>query len=187
MKKPVQIELQNMKASRSTRAKIRRHISGLEDRFGRIIACRVAVRGPGLHHRTGGQYSVNIQLTLPNGRNVNVDRTPRSDERFADLDFALNDAFKRARRILQDQVRRLRGQVKTHASQPIGRVCKLAKDFGFIKASDGREIYFHRNSVLNRAFKRLKVGTTVVFSEAVGEKGPQASSVRATEKRRLRA
>jgi hypothetical protein len=30
------------------------------------------------------------------------------------LDFAINNAFKRARRQLQDQVRRMQGQVKQH-------------------------------------------------------------------------
>ena len=39
---------------------------------------------------------------------------PNSDERHADVNFAINDAFKRARRGLQDQVRRLQGHVKTH-------------------------------------------------------------------------
>jgi phage shock protein A len=36
-----------------------------------------------------------------------------ADQRHADVNFAINDAFKRARR-LQDQVRRLQGHVKTH-------------------------------------------------------------------------
>jgi hypothetical protein len=51
---------------------------------------------------------------LPEGREVNIGRTPQSDERHADLSFALNDAFKRARRQLQDQVDRMVGNVKTH-------------------------------------------------------------------------
>ena len=37
-----------------------------------------------------------------------------ADQRHADVNFAINDAFKRARRRLQDQVRRLQGHVKTH-------------------------------------------------------------------------
>jgi len=41
---------------------------------------------------------VNIHLALPDGREVNVTRTPPADEHHADLAFAINDAFKHARR-----------------------------------------------------------------------------------------
>ena len=43
---------------------------------------------------------------------------------------------------------------------------------------DDREIFFHRNSVLNGEFKHLAVGTEVSFVEELGEKGPQASTVK---------
>jgi cold shock CspA family protein len=42
---------------------------------------------------------------------------------------------------------------------------------------DGREIYFHKNSVLDDKFKTLEVGTEVRFAESNGDKGPQASTV----------
>jgi hypothetical protein len=44
---------------------------------------------------------------LPDGREVNVGRTPKRDERHANLEFAVNDVFRRARRQLQDHSRRL--------------------------------------------------------------------------------
>ena len=55
----------------------------------------------------------------------------------------------------------------------------------FIAASDGREIYFHRNSVTDGKFDDLKVGQEVRFSEAAGDKGPQATSVRPVGKHHL--
>ena len=63
------------------------------------------------------EYQVSIRLTLPNGRAVNVARTPKEDERYADLNFAISDAFKRARRQLQDEARPMRGDVKHHAQR----------------------------------------------------------------------
>lgn len=51
------------------------------------------------------------------------------------------------------------------------------ENYGLIKDSDGREIYFHRNSVLEEGFDRLEVGTSVHFSEEHGEEGIQASTV----------
>jgi cold shock CspA family protein/ribosome-associated translation inhibitor RaiA len=175
-----QIDFQGMEALPSVRDAVARHIDQLESRFGRITACRVVVKGPGGHHRSGGLYEINIHLSVPNSRDVSVLRTPPKDERHADISFALNDAFKRARRQLQDRVRKLQGEVKLHEPTPAGRVARIdpSGDFGFIETVDGREIYFHRNSVLNGAFARLAPGTQVAFAEEQGEKGAQASTVR---------
>jgi cold shock CspA family protein/ribosome-associated translation inhibitor RaiA len=188
MQTPVEIDFQGMAGTASIRSEIADHISELEDRFGRVTACRVVLKGPGGHHRTGGLYEVNIRLALPDGREVNVGRTATADERHSDLTFAINDAFKRARRQLQDEARRIEGQVKQHEAQPIGTVKMLdvAGEFGFLETSDGREIYFHRNSVLNGGFDRLAVGTRVTFAEESGEKGPQASTVKLLGKHGLR-
>lgn len=185
METPVQIDFQGMKPVQSLREKIEDHISELEDRFGRITGCRVVLKAPGGHHRIG-LYEVNIHLALPDGRKVDVTRTPQADERQADVDFALHDAFKRARRKLQDRVRRMQGQVKTPERLPIGKVIRLNADFGILEASDGHEVYFHRNSVLNDAFSRLEIGTRVTFAEEAGEKGAQASTVKLLGKHKLR-
>jgi cold shock CspA family protein len=164
------------------------HVSGLEKRFNRLTACRVVLKGPGGHHRSGGLYEINIHMTLPSGREVAVGRTPKADERHSDLSFAINDAFHRARRRLQDHVRRMQGQIKVHEEAPIGQVVQLelVDGFGVLRSADGREIYFHRNSVLNDAFSKLEIGTRVTFAEEMGDKGPQASTVKLLGKHRMR-
>jgi cold shock CspA family protein len=129
----------------------------------------------------------NIRLALPDHKEVNVGRTPRADERHSDIDFALHDAFKRARRQLQDRTHRLQGQVKSHEAQPTGKVTRLEDDFGVLEAPDGHDVYFHRNSVVNGDFTKLNVGVRVSFAEEMGEKGPQASTVRLIAKHSLRA
>jgi cold shock CspA family protein len=188
MQTPVEIDFQDVVTRPDIRSVISRHVDQLEQRFGRITACRVVLKGPGEHHQTGGLYEINIRLALPEGREVNVGRTPSLDERYGDLDFAINDTFKRARRRLQDYVRRLQGQVKQHAGQEIGTVVNLdaSGEFGFLETSDGREIYFHRNSVLDGGYARLAVGSRVTFVEEMGEKGAQASTVKLLGKHRLR-
>ena len=110
MQTPIEIDFQGMAANADVRAAIGARVAELEQRYGRVTACRVVVKAPGTHHHTGGLYEVNIRLALPEGREVNVERTPQADERHSDLTFALHDAFKRARRQLQDQVRRLRAR-----------------------------------------------------------------------------
>jgi len=167
---------------------ITEQVTALEQVFGRITACHVGLRAPGHHHRTGGLFEVSVHLTLPDGREVNVGRTPRQDERYANILFAVNDAFRRARRQLQDKVRRLQSQVKTHEAQPVGTVVRFDRKagFGFIQAPDGHEIYFHKNSVIDGPRPKIAEGDHVTFAEEAGEKGPQASTVRVLGKHRLR-
>ena len=155
MQTPVEIDFQGMSGTPEVHASIEKHVAELEQWYGRVTACRVVLKGPGGHHRTGGLYEVNVRLALPNGREVNVGRTAQADERQAGLSFAINDAFKHVRRRLQDRVRRLQGQVKQHESQPMGtvKILDASGEFGFLEAADGHEVYFHRNSVLDGAIQ----------------------------------
>ncbi len=93
---------------------------------------------------------------------------------------AIREAFDAAVRQIEDVTREARGQVKEHVAKGHGRVTKFlaGEDCGFIETPDGREIYFHRNAVLDGAFDRLVVGSEVVFVEEEGDKGAQASTVR---------
>jgi ribosome-associated translation inhibitor RaiA len=111
------IEFQGMSGTPEVQNAIEDHIAKLEQRWGRLTACRVVVKAPGQHHHKGGLYEVHIHLALPEGREVNVGRTPPADERHSDLTFAIDDAFKHARRQLQDEVRRMQGQVKHHEAR----------------------------------------------------------------------
>lgn len=188
MQTPVQIDFQGLEAKPELRSAIEKQIAQLEERFGRVTAGRIVVKAPGGRHRTGGLYEINVRLSLPEGREVNIARTPQGDERHADLNYALNDAFKRARRQLQDQVRKLQGQVKQHEAPPIATVARLdpSGEFGFLEAGDGHEVYFHRNSVLDDGFAKLSVGARVTFAEEIGDKGPQASTVKPMGKHSLK-
>lgn len=189
METPVEIDFQGMAARPDVRDAIDRNVHQLEERFGRITAGRVVLKAPGGHHRTGGLFEINIHLVLPGGREVNLGHTRQDDERYANIDFAISDTFKRARRQLQDRVRKLQGAIKQHEGPPVGTVVKLDPqgEFGFIETADDREIYFHRNSVLKAEFPLLTVGARVTYAEEEGEKGPQASTVRILRKHSLKA
>jgi len=181
MQTPAEIDFERCESNELFRERIQDRIAMLEGHFGRITACRVTMRGPGGHHRTGGPYEVAIHLELPGKLQVDIDRAPDRDERYGDPFFAINDAFKRARRVLQDNVRHhMQGKVKHHDEQPVAtvRLIDRADGFGFLKTADGRDIYFHQNSVLNGGFEKLKEGDRVTFAEETGDKGPQASTVR---------
>jgi cold shock CspA family protein len=83
------------------------------------------------------------------------------------------------RRRLEDSVCHKRDAVKTHEAAPHARVGTLFREegYGFLETPDGREIYFHSNSLLPPGFFQLEVGTEVQFSEEQGSQGPQASMV----------
>jgi cold shock CspA family protein len=69
--------------------------------------------------------------------------------------------------------------VKTHEEPPVGRIIRIfpEQSYGFIITPDRREIYFHRNSVINDDFSSLKFGADVSFIEEQGKEGPQAARV----------
>jgi cold shock CspA family protein/ribosome-associated translation inhibitor RaiA len=188
MQTPPEIRFQGMQGTSAIREIITDHVAELEKRWSRVTACRVMVKVPSGHHKKGGLYEIHIRLALPDGREVNVQRTPSAHERHADLIFALNDAFQHARRQIQDQVRRAQGQTKRHERSSVGVVTSLDPlgKFGFLRSGDGQEIYFNRNSVIHEGYARLTVGSRVTFAEEQGDKGPQATTVTLLGKHRLR-
>lgn len=85
----------------------------LERYFPRIISCRVVVEQPHRHHRHGKQFNVRISVGVP-GKEVVVARSPAHHVDNEEVHEAVLDAFRIARRRLQDYARTLRGEVKAH-------------------------------------------------------------------------
>lgn len=184
----LKVDFHGTESNEALQSKIVEHVGALEHLYGRLTACHVSVEAPGHHQRKGGLFHVRIHLTLPDGQEVNIGTTPRADHRHADILFAINDAFRRARRQLQDRVREMRGQVKAHEAAPMGAIARFDPNtgFGFIEAADGHEVYFHQNSLVDGRPSRIRHGLRVTFVEEQGDKGPQASTVRLLNKQAIR-
>jgi cold shock CspA family protein/ribosome-associated translation inhibitor RaiA len=193
---PLQITFRNMESSEEVKGWIQEEADKLDEFHGKITGCRVVVEFPSRRRRAGNLYHVRVDLTVPGGEMV-VKRQPnlrslpgRMDKEATkslevrvphkDLRQAINDAFGAMRRRLQNYSRRHRLEVKTHEGPPLARVARVfpREGFGFLETADGREIYFHKNSVLNNSFERLTVGSRVSFVEEKGVQGPQASTVK---------
>ncbi|MBK5912283.1 hypothetical protein CCR85_12360 [Rhodothalassium salexigens] len=187
MQVPPQIAFENFDPPPAVRARVERELDKLDALFAGLISAHVVVRAPGRHRVQGDLYDVSIHLTLPQGRAVAVTRHPPERQAHQDVLVAIRDAFDAARRQLQDAVREMRGQIKAHAGAPLATVKALigAQDHGFLTTDDGRELYFHRNSVVDGDFDRLSVGDRVAFHEQRARKGPQASTVRPLGKHAL--
>lgn len=160
--------------------RVAKEIAKLEQMHGRITSCRVVIQAPHRHHHKGMLYHASLHLTLPGNVEVAVNRNPSEKHSHEDVYVAIRDSFRSARRQLQDKTRRQQGKVKTHETPPHGQVVRLFgyQGYGFIESADGREIFFHRNSLVNGDFDQLEVGCQVRFEESVGDKGPQASTVK---------
>ena len=200
---PVQITFRNVASTAEIEEKIQARAEKLEKFYSPITSCRVLVEAPARHREKGYSFHVRIDLTVPEGEIV-VKREPTLYAREQDigderrrkqmetrperkhLEVAIREAFHAARRKLEDHARQKRADVKTHEPMPQARVTKLfpVDGYGYIETPDGREIYFHSNSVLNKRFKSLKLGSKVSFTEEAGEKGPQASTVHLITKAR---
>ena len=65
-----------------------------------------------------------------------------------------------------------------------GTIKRIIRDrgFGFIRSTDGQEVFFHRSGLQQLNFDGLKEGEQVEFEIERGEKGPRATSVRAVPK-----
>jgi ribosome-associated translation inhibitor RaiA len=113
MHTPLRITFQNTPSSDAIRQLIEEQADHLEQFFGRMTACHVVFKLPDGNHRTGGPYEVTVHIKMPGGTTVDIDRTPGLDERFADPQFAVTDAFRRARRRLQDRAKVMRQEVKS--------------------------------------------------------------------------
>jgi cold shock CspA family protein len=191
---PIQITSRNTEPSGQIEAKVRKEAAKLEKFYSPIMSCRVVIEMRE-HRKRGGLHHVRIDLGVPGGELV-VKNEPslhssvqEGEEKIAkhlEVDtphkhvyVAIREAFRSARRQLEDYARRKRGDVKIHETQQ-AQVVELfpEKGYGFLDTADGRQIYFHKNSVLHGSLGRMKVGSTVAFVEEQGERGPQASTVR---------
>ncbi|HYA86096.1 MAG TPA: HPF/RaiA family ribosome-associated protein [Nitrospirota bacterium] len=174
MKIPLQVTFRNMQHSAVIEANINEKASKLDRFYDRISSCRVVVEALQRRHHQGNIFSVRIDITVP-GKELAVSR-----QEDADAYVAVRDAFAAAVRLIEEHSRQVRGSVKVHTEPPVGRIVRIfpESDYGFIKTSDEREIYFHKNSVLDDVdFNHLKFGTEVTFIEEQGTEGPQAARV----------
>ena len=193
---PIKITFRNIEPSDRVEAAVRKEAAKLEKFYSAIMSCRVAIEAPEHRRRYGGLYRVRIDLGVPGGElvinnepylrgSVQAEEQTRTAKQLEvntphkHIQVAIRDAFRVARRKLEEYARRQRRDVKAHVS-PQARVVELfpKEGYGFLETADGRQVYFHENSVLGGTFSRMKLGATVAFAEEQGERGPQASTVR---------
>jgi cold shock CspA family protein/ribosome-associated translation inhibitor RaiA len=203
MQLPIQITFRNMDSSPAVEAKVCEEAEKLSEFHDSIMGCRVMVEIPHQHRQQGKRFHIRIDLTVPGGEivvkhepslHISIQRTgteKRMKEQeiaapHKDIYVAIRDAFKAARRRLQDYARKQSGAVKQHEPAPRARVSRLFPEegCGYLETLDGSEIYFHKNSVLNDGFEKLAIGTEVSFVEEEGDQGLEVSVLRIIGRKR---
>lgn len=178
MQIPLEITFRGLPHSDAVEARIREKVDKLDKFHPHIMSCRVAVEAEHKHHHQGNQYHVRIDITTPRKELV-VSHEHHDKQAHEDIYVAIRDSFDAAKRQLEEYSQLRRGDVKVHDLEKTGKVARLfpEKNHGFIQMPNGREIYFHRNSVRGDGFDALAVGDAVRFMEEEDDLGPQASSV----------
>jgi len=184
MQLPLQISFRNMPHSDEIEDTIYEIATVLDVFSKHIMSCRVVVDVPHRHHEHGNLFQIRIDITVP-GEELVVNRESSQHTPYKDIRLAISGAFAKAARLLEDYERRQHGVVKKHEDLPHARVVRIFPEagHGFLETPDGREIYFHRNSVLSDGFDHLHPGAEVTFAEELGDRGPQASTVRLAGRR----
>jgi cold shock protein len=54
-----------------------------------------------------------------------------------------------------------------------------SKGYGFIESESGKDLFVHFSEIQGDGFKTLAEGQAVEFEEGMGQKGPQATKVKA--------
>ena len=176
----LKVEGRNLDVRKSWQEKIEeekerlmRHHPGL------ILNLRVTIEET-TSHKQGG-HEVRVVAAVPNDTVV----VKKKGDSVRPL---LVDAFDKLGMQLKELQRKRRQTVKV--AEPVGEgtagtgVIKSLSPFesyGFIVASDGKEIYFHENALKDLAMDQLAEGDSVSFGVTEGHKGPQATWVRGVQ------
>jgi ribosomal subunit interface protein len=176
---PLEIAFRNMDKSPRLEDKVRTRVERLQRLFNRINSCHVVVEAPHRSEAGAVNFHVRVEVRVPEKELV-VSRDPGRAEDHSDVYLAIRDAFAAMERQLEQHSQKIRRDVKAHPAPLQGRVLRMFADYGFIATNDGREIYFHKNAVVDARFEDLEEGATVKLSIASDESpiGPQATTVR---------
>lgn len=174
----LKIQYLGFRESEAVSAVVQNHVDSLERMSPNLISCHVVLTRPSRKHQQGTLYQIKLRLHMP-GTNIIIDKDPGMNQAHEDVYVAIRDAFLAAKRKIEDYNRIRSGRVKEKVRPLHAKILRLipASDCGFVVSEDQREIYFHRNALLNGDYDSLHLGQEVRFSETMGENGPQITSM----------
>ena len=113
MKLPLQITFRQMEPSSALETRIRELATRFDKFSDNIMRCHVIVEPPTHHQHQGNLFAFRIVITVPDAE-IAIRHSHPADHSHEDPYVALRDAFRAARRKLEDYERKRRGDVKAH-------------------------------------------------------------------------
>jgi len=172
----VHIEGQQVEILPEWREKIEEELARLQKHYhDPILHARVEIIGT-KHHRHGA-FEVHLAATVT-GDTITITRQGEF------VHPLLVEAFDVLDRRLLERSHAMQREVKVHEEHARhGKVLRVfpEKEYGFIEAEDGSEVYFHAHAVKKGKFSHLAPGQKVTFGLEEGDKGPQANWVRVAD------
>lgn len=173
----LKVEGLNLKVRNSWHEKIEEERERLErHHVGLVHNLRITIEQTS-SHKEGG-YEVRLIAGVPNDTVV-VKRKgdsvrPILVEAFDTLGLQLKELQRKRRQSHKNQ------EAGAVGSAGLGVIKNVSpyESYGFILSADGREVYFHENSLKGLEIDELAEGDAVTFGETAGDKGPQATWVR---------
>jgi len=104
MQVPLQVAFDGVQHSDAVEARIREEAEKLEQFCNRIVSASIVVAKPQHRHHKGDTFHVRIHLVVPDAPDIAVSREPAATGAHEDVYVTIRDAFKTARRQLQDSV-----------------------------------------------------------------------------------
>jgi ribosomal subunit interface protein len=120
MNLPIQITFRHMQPSPALEERIRKLMGRLEKFSTHIIHCHVVLEEPHRHGRQGALFEFRVEITVPE-ETIVVARAHDLNHAHESAYVSLRDAFRSARRKLEDYERKHRKAVKAHA-EPVQRI-----------------------------------------------------------------
>ncbi|MCO6414133.1 MAG: HPF/RaiA family ribosome-associated protein [Thiogranum sp.] len=185
MQKPLKITYRNMEHSSIIDSLVQEREKKLERFCDQITGCHVLVENLARKRHGSNRLHVRIDLDVPGKQLISVADEPCRHQARDDACVAIQHAFHDIQLQLEEYIEHTTGGLPTPKR---GRISEVFKEmnYGKIGLSDGTEVYFHRNSVLDDAFDRLETGTPVRFIEQHGLLGAQATVVKVIARRRAK-
>ena len=106
MQTTLQVSFEGIDHSDAIESRIREEAGKLEHFNARITSMRVVVARPQHRHHKGDHYQVRIHIGVPRAPDISISRDATADAAHQELYVAIKDAFKTARRQLQDVAER---------------------------------------------------------------------------------
>lgn len=173
------ITWRNIPRSDAVDAIIRKRIEAVERSCPQAVGLRITLAAPQKPRHAARGFDVRLHLDLP-GPDLDVARTVRQGHAADDILRAVNASFTALEKRIRETRRIMDGQeVKHHPVILHGEIVELELElgYGFVRADDGREVYFQKDGLVTGDWNDLSLGARLRFREQDGEKGPFAVDV----------